>query len=161
MLYPINGPNFIVWLALLLQMFRSSHSEVFLLKGIPKICSKLTGEHPCRRDLKLVSSKFGAYFQSTFSWEHLWMAASVYWTLYELQLFGVQSVKSYIGRRRVSTRNKKHVSSFVKDFHWSKSYTSFFKVRVQLWVFWVGFFAATVTQQKSITCRRQISISQV
>ena len=54
------------------------------------------------------------------------MAASVYWTLYELQLFAVQSVKSYIGRRRVSTRNKKHVSLFVRDFHWSKSDTSFF-----------------------------------
>ena len=28
--------------------FRSSHSEVFLGKGVLKICSKFTGEHPCR-----------------------------------------------------------------------------------------------------------------
>ena len=28
--------------------FRSSHPEVFLGKGILKICGKLTGEHPCR-----------------------------------------------------------------------------------------------------------------
>ena len=27
---------------------RSSHSEVFLGKGVLKICSKFTGEHPCR-----------------------------------------------------------------------------------------------------------------
>ena len=28
--------------------YRSSHPEVFLRKGVPKICSKFTGEHPCR-----------------------------------------------------------------------------------------------------------------
>ena len=30
------------------ETFRSSHPEVFLGKGILKICSKFTGEHPCR-----------------------------------------------------------------------------------------------------------------
>ena len=29
-------------------MFRTSHPEVFLRKGVLKICSKFTGEHPCR-----------------------------------------------------------------------------------------------------------------
>ena len=28
--------------------FRSSHQEVFLRKGVLKICSKFIGEHPCR-----------------------------------------------------------------------------------------------------------------
>ena len=28
--------------------FRSSHPEMFLIKGVLKICSKFTGEHPCR-----------------------------------------------------------------------------------------------------------------
>ena len=28
--------------------YRSSRSEVFLVKGVLKICSKFTGEHPCR-----------------------------------------------------------------------------------------------------------------
>ena len=28
--------------------FRSSHPEVFLRKGVLKICRKFTGEHPCR-----------------------------------------------------------------------------------------------------------------
>ena len=34
---------------------RSSHPEVFLEKGVLKICSKFTGEHPCRS----VKSDFG------------------------------------------------------------------------------------------------------
>ena len=29
-------------------IFRSSQPEVFLRKGVLKICSKFTGEHPCR-----------------------------------------------------------------------------------------------------------------
>ena len=31
-----------------LEIDRSSHPEVFLKKGVLKICSKFTGEHPCR-----------------------------------------------------------------------------------------------------------------
>ena len=27
---------------------RSSHPEVFLVKGVLEICSRFTGEHPCR-----------------------------------------------------------------------------------------------------------------
>ena len=30
------------------SIFRSSHPEVFLKKGVLKICSKFTGEHPCQ-----------------------------------------------------------------------------------------------------------------
>ena len=38
--------------------FRRTHPEVFLLKGILKICSKLTGEHTCRSviSIKLLCS---------------------------------------------------------------------------------------------------------
>ena len=32
----------------LVRRYRSSRSEVFLGKGVLKICSKFTGEHPCR-----------------------------------------------------------------------------------------------------------------
>ena len=31
-----------------LEIDRSSHPEVFLRKGVLKICSKFTGEHPCQ-----------------------------------------------------------------------------------------------------------------
>ena len=39
--------------------FRSSHPEVFLGKGVLKICSKFTGERPCRSaiSIKLQSNK--------------------------------------------------------------------------------------------------------
>ena len=33
---------------LISKSLRSSHPKVFLRKGVPKICSKFTGEHPCR-----------------------------------------------------------------------------------------------------------------
>ena len=63
----------------------SSHTEVFLEKGVLKICSKFTGEHPC---LSAISTKLqsnfteitlrhgcspvnAAYFQKTFSQEHI------------------------------------------------------------------------------------------
>ena len=32
----------------LLTLFRNSRSELFLGKGVLKICTKFTGEHPCR-----------------------------------------------------------------------------------------------------------------
>ena len=40
--------------------FRSSRSEVFLGKAVLKICSKFTGEHPCRSaiSIKLQKSNF-------------------------------------------------------------------------------------------------------
>ena len=45
---------------------RSSHPEVFLGKGVLKICSKFTGEHPCRNAMA-TSTKY-------------WMAW--HWTIY-------------------------------------------------------------------------------
>ena len=36
-----------------LLMFRSSHPEVFLGKGVLKICSKFTGEHPCQSAISI------------------------------------------------------------------------------------------------------------
>ena len=66
---------------------RSSRPEVFLGKGILKICSKFTGEHSCRSLIstkllkhtltRVLSCKFAAYFQNTFSSKHLRRAASV------------------------------------------------------------------------------------
>ena len=47
---------------------RSSLSEVFLGKGVPKICSKFTREYPCRSAISIkVQSNFAAYLQNTFS----------------------------------------------------------------------------------------------
>ena len=69
---------------------RSSLPQVFLRKGVMKICSKFTGKHQMPKcDFNKVakqlywnhisawvfSCKFAPYFQNNFSWEHLWMAA--------------------------------------------------------------------------------------
>ena len=35
-------------------IFRSSRPEVFLGKGVLKICSKFTGEHPCRNVISMI-----------------------------------------------------------------------------------------------------------
>ena len=71
--------------------FRSSHPEVFLRKGVPKIYNKFTREHPCRSliSIKLlcnfieIALQHGCspvnllhIFRSTFSLEHLWVASS-------------------------------------------------------------------------------------
>ena len=48
-------------------LYRSSNPEVFLGQGVLKICSKFTGEHPCRTAisikllLTLLKSHFGKF----------------------------------------------------------------------------------------------------
>ena len=74
-----------------------------LKKSVLKICSKFTGEHLCRRVIliKMQSNssawvlccKFAAYFQNTFSYEHLWVAASGYTVLNFCQFHCVKSVQ--------------------------------------------------------------------
>ena len=60
---------------------RSSPPEVFIRKGALEIYSKFTGEYPWFATLlkshfgMVFSSKLAAYFQNTFSKEHLWRAA--------------------------------------------------------------------------------------
>ena len=55
------------------RKYRSSHPEVFLEKGVPKICNKFTGENPRRSVTSIHFSawvftcKFAAYFQKTFN----------------------------------------------------------------------------------------------
>ena len=72
-----------------LTFCRSSRPEVFIGKGVLKICSIFTEEHPYRSAIliKLQSNfalrhgefyKFATYFQNTFSQEHLWVTASDY-----------------------------------------------------------------------------------
>ena len=58
----------------MLIIVRSSHSKVFLGKGVPKICNKFKGEHPCRSVISVNHTsawaffcKFAANFRNTFS----------------------------------------------------------------------------------------------
>ena len=52
--------------------YRNSRPEVFLRKGILKICSKFTVEHPCRSVISI-----NLLWNSCIFSEHLWTAASV------------------------------------------------------------------------------------
>ena len=64
---------------------RSSHPEVFLGKGVLKICSKFTGEHQLywnRTSAWVFSCKFAAYFKKSF-----YMNTSG-WLLLQLELQG-------------------------------------------------------------------------
>ena len=73
--------SFLIIGTTLFANIRSSRPEVFLGKGVLKICRKFTGEHPCRSviSIKLLctsawmfSCKFAAHFQ-----EHLFTGAPV------------------------------------------------------------------------------------
>ena len=48
--------------------FQSSPAEVFLRKGVLKLCCRFTGEHPCINGVSawMFFCKFAAYFQNTF-----------------------------------------------------------------------------------------------
>ena len=55
-------------------LFRNSYPGVLLGKSVLKICSKFTGQHPCRSAISIentsgwvISSKYAAYFQNIFS----------------------------------------------------------------------------------------------
>ena len=67
-------PDFYPNIRRLLIIVRSSHSKVFLGKGVPKICNKFTGEHPCRSVISVNHTsawvffcKFAANFRNIFS----------------------------------------------------------------------------------------------
>ena len=74
------------------SMSRSSHPDVFLAKVVLKICSKFTGEHPCRSVISIkllcnfieIALRHGCssvnlmhIFRIPFLKVHLWVAASV------------------------------------------------------------------------------------
>ena len=48
-----------------MALMRSSHPEVFLRKDVLKICSKFTGEHPCR---SVISIKLQSNFIEIALW---------------------------------------------------------------------------------------------
>ena len=70
-------------------MSQKQPSRCVLGKGVLKICSQFTGEYVCQSSISIklqlywnrtsawvFSCQFAAYFQNTFSWEHLWTTAS-------------------------------------------------------------------------------------
>ena len=98
---------------------RSSHPEAFLGKGVLKICSKFTGEHPCRSaiSIKLLCKNTSGRLLLSVSYEKL---QQTYESLINLSLAArnhirqssqarlVGGAKSYLGKQKLilkSTRN--------------------------------------------------------
>ena len=92
-LWDYNSPYWIIlnWFVVL---FRSSHPEVFLAKRCFENMQQIYRRTPMpkcdfnsvalqlywnRTSTCVFSCKFAAYFQNTFSYVHLWTAASDYW----------------------------------------------------------------------------------
>ena len=62
--------------------FRSSGPEVFLGKGVLKICSKFTGDHPCESaiSIKLLHILRTTFLKNTSGWLLLWFPeVKVFW----------------------------------------------------------------------------------
>ena len=63
-----NKPHSTVFIALLREYFncqcvsRSSHPKVFFVKGVLKICSKFTGQHPWQSAISAISIKLQSNF---------------------------------------------------------------------------------------------------
>ena len=109
--------------------YRSSRPEVFLRKGVLKTYSEFTGEHPCRSVISIrllynfipkcdfnkvalqlywnhisawvLSCRFAAYFQNTFSLEHLWRAAFAC-------IFGAVIISSFRWKLLVVKTTRRH-----------------------------------------------------
>ena len=113
--------NQILVLAFCMPIFRTSHPELFLVKGVLKTCRKFTGEHACRRvTSKMLHSNFIEIalrhgcspvnllhiFRAPFP--NLWTAASEFW-LSSLMWFGCNWPSkfdfSYVLYRNILTLN--------------------------------------------------------
>ena len=56
------------------NIYRSSHPEVFLRRGVLKICSKFTREHPCQSAISIKSHIFRTPFpRNTSGWLRLYI----------------------------------------------------------------------------------------
>ena len=106
--------------------FRSSFPEVFLEKGILKICSKFTGEHPCRIAISIK-------LQSNFIEIALWYGCS---SVNLLHIFRKSSPENTSGGLLLSFEEllrKNHRREVTLNFHFSLE--GFFKTVFTEFVF--------------------------
>ena len=122
----------------MIVMFRNNLSEVFLGKGVLKICNKLTEEHPCRSviSIKLICNFIEIWFrqgcfhntysQNTFCKEHLWRGY--------LYIFGVLAEASHCTIPKLFFTHVVHVS--IKGYpykHWDFCGFGHIYWRILLW----------------------------
>ena len=72
----LNSPENLHYCAKKLNVFRSSRTEVFLGNGILEICSKFTGEHPCRNAISIELQSMTTWCATENSHFELWL---LYW----------------------------------------------------------------------------------
>ena len=91
--------------------YGSSHSEVFLRKGVLKICSKFTGEHPCQKVISIkLQKRCSENMQQTYRRAHMTKCDfnKVAWQLYWYQVsFTVTLLKNYKANPRRSFCRKR------------------------------------------------------
>ena len=96
---------------------RSSHLEVFLRKGVLKICSKFTGEHPCQ---SVISIKINFSIKDFFSkydqircflriWSHLLKKSFKFCAVYKMSpvLKVAQKWKTKSHMKKISRMSRK------------------------------------------------------
>ena len=132
----VNRSSLLKWS---LIMFRSSHPEVFLGKGVLKICSKFTGEHPCRSaiSIKLLCKNTSGRLLLSVSYEKL---RQTYESLINVSLAARNHIrqssqarlaggaKSYLGKPKLILKSIRYtqqdqppqVKQKLKDYLWVK-----------------------------------------
>ena len=102
---------------------RSSHSEVFLGKGVLKICSKFTGEHPCLSvviSIKLQSNfveiTLRHFSHSHFHTNHTFLKNTPGWLLLHYSISIVNIIKS-VHEKTIFFNHASHLNVVNKKIH--------------------------------------------
>ena len=120
----------------ILRMNRSSLPEVFLIKGVPKTCSKFTGEHPYRSviSIKLLrtlawvfSCKFAGYFRSTFRRNTSgWLLVNEFKDPTKQESVNIGQVLFFKMASILLTSKRSKQTDLFYRADWERSYKSFF-----------------------------------
>ena len=89
----------------ILEILKSSHPKVFLGKGVLKICSRFTGEHPCR---SAISIKLQCNFIEI-ALRHGWSPVNL------LHIFRTPLLKNTSGRLLLNTAEIFYLRKILRD----------------------------------------------
>ena len=105
--YTVESTKLSTWRTSGVSTSRSSRSEVFLGKGVLKICNKFTGEHPCRSmiSIKLLCSFIEVTLRHGCSFVNL------------LHIFATPFSKSFSGRLPLNFSNASKAPSTLSAKH--------------------------------------------
>ena len=109
----------------LFPLYRSTHPEVFLKKAVLKICSKFTGEHPCRSAISIKLHIFRTSFLKNSSGRLLLIVECPYPLRNELR-FKSRNVRTVRYERAVfvGSRIWSYMPSELKESMWVNEFRS-------------------------------------